>query len=227
MRIGNIAPGGSIGLAVSRGIPARELRLREILQHGLPRPGLSRAVFLWRLRNLPNLWRGAWRILWARALGLPHVYGTISLAIRRRDGAVLRLGVASMRVVTTGGAGFIVDAFQNLVELELMKYHGFGTGTTNEAVGDTTLVTELTTQYASDNIRPTGSQTEASATVYRTVGTLAPDADVAITEHGIFSQAATGGGVLLDRSKFAAVNLVAASGDSLVATYDLTIAAGG
>jgi hypothetical protein len=107
-----------------------------------------------------------------------------------------------------------------------MKYHGFGTGTTNEAAGDTTLVTELTTQYATDNTRPTGSLTEgASANIFRTVGTLSPDASVAITEHGIFSQAANSGGTLLDRSKFAAINLV--SGDSLQVTYDLTVPSGG
>ena len=74
-------------------------------------------------------------------------------------------------------------------------------------------------------MRPTGSQTEgASANIYRTVGTLAPDATVAITEHGIFTQAATGGGTLLDRSVFSAVNMV--SGDTLQSTYDLTFASG-
>ena len=48
---------------------------------------------------------------------------------------------------------------------------------------------------------------------------------MAITEHGVFSQAATGGGVLLDRSLFSVVNVVAAA-DSIVATYDLTFPSG-
>jgi hypothetical protein len=48
---------------------------------------------------------------------------------------------------------------------------------------------------------------------------------VAITEHGIFSQAAVGGGVLLDRSLFSAINLV--SGDGLQTQYDLTFTSGG
>jgi len=132
-------------------------------------------------------------------------------------GEVTVYGTLSTRVVTTAGVGYIVDAFQNLVELENMKYHGFGTGTTAEASGDTALVTEESTQYASDN----------GANVYRTVGTYSPDSGGtrAITEHGIFSQAATGGGVLLDRSVFSAVNLVAGS-DSLQVTYDLTLTAG-
>lgn len=227
MYTGNVSSSGELGMKVFRGIPARKLSLIEILRHGLPHPGLSIDVLKWRFRNVPNFWRGALRVLCARVLSLPHIYGNVSLAILRGDGSIVQLGIASMRVVTTTGAGFIVDAFQNLVELEIMKYHGFGTGTTAEAIGDTALVTELTTQYATDNTRPTGSQTETTSVIYRTVATLSPDADVAITEHGIFSQAANSGGVLLDRSKFSAVNLVAASGDSLQVTYDLTISAGG
>jgi hypothetical protein len=128
--------------------------------------------------------------------------------------------------VTTAGVGFIVDAFQNILELEIMKYHGIGTGGTAEAVGDTALVTELSTGYNPDNTRATGSLTEgAGANVFRTVGTNTVDSSPAITEHGIFSQAATGGGTLLDRSLFSAVNLV--SGDSLQSTYDLTFTSGG
>jgi hypothetical protein len=142
-----------------------------------------------------------------------------------RDGRVIDYGVASLRVITTTGAGFIVDAFQNIVEVENMKFHGLGTGTNAEAVGDTALQTELTTQYNPDSTRATGSTTEASATVFRTVGTNTFDASAAITEHGILSQAATGGGVLLDRSQFSAVNV--ANADSLQSTYDLTINTGG
>ena len=147
--------------------------------------------------------------------------------LQRFFGGVLTdYGVLSTRVVTTAGVNFIVDAFQNLQELENFKYHGYGTGTNAEASGDTTLQTELTTQYAVDNTRPTGSQTEgASANIYRTVGTLSPDSGgtIAITEHGIFS--ATSAGTLLDRSVFSAVNLVAGS-DSLQTQYDLTVPAG-
>lgn len=140
-------------------------------------------------------------------------------------GHVTEYGTLSTRVVTTAGVGYIVDAFQNLVELENMKFHGFGTGTTAEASGDTGLVTEETTQYNPDSTRPTGSQTEAAANIYRTVGTYSPDSGGtrAITEHGIFSAASAG--VLLDRSVFSAVNLVAGS-DSLQTTYDITFTTG-
>ena len=135
-------------------------------------------------------------------------------------------GIVGRRVVTTAGVNFIVDAFQNTVEVENLKFHGYGTGGTAEAAGDTALVTELTTQYATDNTRPTGTTTEgASANIYRTVGTLDPDAAVAITEHGVFSQAATGGGTLLDRTLFSVIN-VAAAGDTLETTYEIQFVAG-
>jgi len=134
-------------------------------------------------------------------------------------------GVTSRKVVTTTGAGFIVDAFQNLTELENMKYHGLGTSSAAEAVGDTGLTTELTTQYNPDNTRATGTTAEASALVYQTVGTNTLDASATVQEHGVLSQAATGGGVLLDRSLTGAQTL--SSGDSLQSTYSLTFTAGG
>jgi hypothetical protein len=183
----------------------------------------SRKVNLYRLRNLVNIWRGFWRVLIAEIFRIRTVYGVVYAKVIKANGEIVNLGCISMRVVTDTGVGFIVDAFQNLVELENMKFHGFGTGTTAEAASQTALVTELTTQYATDNTRPTGSTTEgASANIYRTVGTLSPDASVAITEHGIFS--ATSAGVLLDRSVFSAINLV--SGDSLQVTYDMTYTSG-
>jgi hypothetical protein len=129
-------------------------------------------------------------------------------------------------VVTTAGVNYIVDAFQNTVELENLKYHALGTGTTAEAAGDTALVTELTTEYNPNNTRATGSTIEgASANIYRTVGVNTLDGAAAITEHGVMSQAAVGGGTLLDRSVFSVINL--ANGDSLSSTYDLSFSSGG
>lgn len=204
--------------------PAAKLRLRDLIRRALPNTG-NREVDTYRLRNLPNMLRGLATIAIAKKVGAPTMFGVVQAEVTRADGSVLDLGVISCRVVTDTGVGFIVDAFQNSVELENMKYHGFGTGSNAEAAGNTALHTELTTQYASDNVRPTGSTTEgATANIYRTVGTLSPDATVAITEHGIFSQAATGGGVLLDKSLFSAINLI--SGDSLQITYDLTFTSG-
>lgn len=135
-------------------------------------------------------------------------------------------GVVSTRVITTAGVNFLVDAWQNITELESFKYHGIGTGSTAEAVGETALVTELTTEYNPDNTRATGSLTEgASANIFRSVGTNTVDAApaAALREHGLFSAASAG--TLWDRSLYAAITL--ASGDGLQATYDMTASAGG
>ena len=157
-------------------------------------------------------------------LSLVHLHGPHSATPGRIDD----YGVVSRRVVTTAGVNFLVDAFQNSVEVENMKYHGIGVGTGAEAVGDTALGSELTTEYNPNNTRATGSLTEgASANIFRTVGTNAVDASVAITEHGIFSQAATGGGTLFDRSMFSGSTINMVNGDSLSSTYDWTASAGG
>jgi hypothetical protein len=232
---GATRPAGSLHLQVLRGgqaaaggalWPARELSVPDIRRLGLPRPGLPGEVNRWRAANTRNLWRGVRRVLTARALNLATMYGTLYLTRITAGGDRVDYGLASMRVVTTTGVGYIVDAFQNIVEAESMKFHGIGTGAVAEASGDTALGTELTTAYNPDSTRATGSLTEgASGNIFRTVGTNTVDATAAITEHGILSQAATGGGVLLDRSVFSVINL--ASGDSLQSTYDLTFPAGG
>jgi hypothetical protein len=220
-----IGVSGTLGIQVLRGAQARARAL------GLDAPVVT-AHWTWRLRNLPKLLSGMWRVALAHVFtaitGFPVAYG--SLYLRKFDGARqvwVDYGLVGLKVVTTAGVGYIVDAFQNSVELENQKFHAFGTGTNAEASGDTALQTELTTQYATDNTRPTGTTTENGANVYRTVATFSPDSGgtIAVTEHGILSQAATGGGVLLDRTVFSAVNVVAGS-DSIQSTYDITFTAG-
>lgn len=227
MREAHVRPSGTLSLKRFAGYP-RATGLLTILRHGMPWFGfIAWSTAVWRLKNLPNLMRGLWRITIARVFGIPTHYGALYLTVFRGDGTVERLGLVSLRVVTTAGVNFIRDAFLNTTELETMKFHGFGTGTTAEAVGDTALVTEETTQYNPDSTRPTGSQASNGAGDYRTIGTYAPDSGAtrAITEHGIFS--ASSAGTLLDRSKFAAVNLDSTLGDSVQATYDFVNTAGG
>lgn len=194
--------------------------------------GAKRAPLAWRLQNALRWgfikgWIAAHLIApFANAWGVATMMSALSIRVRKASGEWVDYGVVGYRVVTTAGVGFIVDAFQNIVELEIMKYHGIGTGTTAEASGDTALVTESTTALNPDSTRATGTTTEgASGNIYRTVGTLTADAQIVVREHGVFSQAATGGGVLLDRTVFAAVTLE--NGDSLQATYELTCSAGG
>lgn len=162
----------------------------------------------------------------ARRLGLMVAYGELRGRVVHGDGTVTDYGLLGRRVVTAAGVNFLAACFDNTNEPEVFKYHGFGTGTTAESTADTALVTELTTGYASANTRPTGSQAHSTNT-YTTVATLAPSADAAVTEHGIFSSASSGSGTLWDRTKFNAINLVAANPDSLQSTYTLTLPSGG
>jgi len=141
------------------------------------------------------------------------------------SGNINDYGVVSRKVITDAGAAAVVNAFRNTVELETFNFHGLGTGAGAEAVGNTTLTTELTTQYSTDNVRPTGVQSAPAANQYQSVATITVDANVSITEHGLFSQAATGGGTLWDRSLFTALALN--SGDSIIATYVATVTSGG
>lgn len=228
----DLRPSGAIALTVLRRNPYGDRpahHLLNVLRHGLPRFGLSSEVNAWRIKNVPNLLRGLWRIYVARLFEIPTMYGAVFARVQRGGplGAWTEYGLASFRVVTTAGVTVICTRFAgtSAASIANFKFHGFGTGTTAEASSDTALVTELTTQYAVDSTRPTGSQS-ASAGTYITVGTLTPDSGgtIAVTEHGVFD--ASSSTSLLDRSKFTAVNLDSANGDSLQVTYTLTLAAG-
>lgn len=181
----------------------------------------------WRRRNAENFERSLAEQERHELSGFGTAMGHLWGQVVRRDGAVVDLGLMSCRLVTTAGVNFLVDALQGLVEPELLRFHGLGTGTAAEAVGDTALATELTTQYSTASTRPTGTLGEqaGNANVFETTATITVSAAVGVTEHGIFSQAAVPGGTLLDRTVFAVVNL--ASGESLQAVYRLTLPAGG
>lgn len=132
------------------------------------------------------------------------------------NGEVTDYGLVSTKVVTDAGVAYLVGCLNSAQASDVFKYHGAGTGTTAEAVGQTALITEV-------GSRATGSQTTGSgANVYRTVGTITFGSTLAITEHGIFSAASAG--TMLDRSVFAAINVI--NGDSIQFTYDLTLPSG-
>lgn len=158
--------------------------------------------------------------------GITTLTSELSLRLFRANGEIVDYGVVSRRVITDAGVAFLVDDWDNNgQDITTLNFHGMGTGTTAEAVGDTALVTESTTALNPDSTRATGTRSQPAANQYRTVGTLTFDASAAITEHGIFSQAATGGGTLWDRSVFSAINVV--SGDSIQTTYTCTVSSGG
>jgi hypothetical protein len=217
---GRIQPSGELKVT--------PIRRKGFYEHGLPKDTPLRYRLRTVLLEVFLRFRLAAKGLWR---GLVHGSGVIAvgrlyLSVIRANGDIEHLGLVCTKVVTTAGVGFLVDAWQNLVEPEIMKYHGFGTGTNAEAAADTALQTECTTALNPDSTRATGTLTEgASGNIFRSVGTALFDASAAVTEHGLLSQAATGGGTLWDRSVFSAVNV--ASGDSIQATYDATFPSGG
>lgn len=214
-------------------IPAYQLETMRRLIAGEPvavhRPSLG-----WRIRQTIHLIRNgsyfvkplAWA---ARRLGLMVGYGELHLRTYHRDGSITEYGLASRKLVTDAGVAYLCNDMNNAAssaDISLFKFHGFGTGTTAESAAQTALVTELTTEYAVNSTRPTGSQASSTNT-YTSVGTLTPDSGgtLAITEHGLFS--ASSSTTLWDRSKFTAVNLDSTAGDSLAATYVATFPSGG
>ena len=244
---GETQPQGGLGLRVIRGDggasgvitperPGKELSLPEILRFGTPQKldphgnPMDPQVREWRKSNAVHLGRRLAQKTFARSvakqLHLPYFWSQLYLRVLKADGREFDLGLVGIHQVVDAGVEFIVDAFNDTTELETLKFHGIGTGSTAEGSTETALVTELTTQYTTDNTRATGTTAEgASANIYQTVGTNPVDATVALREHGILDQAAVGGGVLLDRTLYALINLD--SGDSLQSTYELTLNSGG
>jgi hypothetical protein len=168
-------------------------------------------VFWYKVRNLPTRLRG-WKAELLALLGLGINVGLTATLIRA-DGSRVELGVLSRRVVTTAGINYVVDAFQNLTELENFDFHDAGTGTTAENAADTTLQTPF------GGSRVSGTATEPAANQYRSTATIPFTSTLAITEHGLFS--ASSAGTLFDRSVFTAINVV--NGDSIQFEYTLTV----
>lgn len=200
----------------------------QLVARKIPR---TRAPLAWRVKNTLRWafirgWIAAHLIApFANLWGVMTAVGSLDVVLIKATGERIYYGTVGYRVITSAGVAFLVDAWQNTTEVENLKYHGCGTGTTAEASGDTALVTESTTALNPDSTRATGTQTETSANVLKSAGTVTFDASAAITEHGLFSQAATGGGTLWDRTVFSAINVV--SGDSIAFEYSVTLSAGG
>lgn len=213
------------GIFSGKSIVFGDLPVEEQLKQGMPSLRIPRHIAEWREENLPNLLRGADDLIMARKFGLRIPVGSLHAKIFRANGEVDNLGLVSLRVVTNSGVAAIVDAFQGLFTLSNFKYHGLGTSNTAEAATDSALGAELTTEYSTDNQRATGTTAENAANIFETVATVTVDADnTGIYEHGIFSQAASPGGTLLDRSVIALVTLN--NGDGYQGTYRLTIPSG-
>lgn len=195
------------------------------------RVACQKAPLSWRIRNALR-WAFVWGLitnslarLFSVITGIPTMIAELAIKVRRADGTWIDYGIVSRRVVTDAFVAFVVDDWDGGAnDISLFNYHGVGTGTGAEAAGDTALGTESTTILTTDSTRATGTKSQPAANQLRSVGTISFDGSGAITEHGVFTQEATGGGTLMDRSVFSAINV--ASGDSIVATYTMTLTSG-
>jgi hypothetical protein len=156
-----------------------------------------------------------------RALGLlpesnvVELTGMLSARVFRANGRVQDLGVIARKKVTTAFVNHLVDSLQNqtATPIDTFKYHDSGTGVGAESNANTALGTPC------GEARDVGTQLEgASANIYKSVATHTYAGPFAITEHGLFSAAAAG--TLMDRSVFAAINVVAT--EKIEFSYELT-----
>ncbi len=179
--------------------------------------------FWYRIRN----WRSELHmllveagVLLARMLGVLTIYGTLSATIIKADGTRIELGALGKRVVTDAGVAFLVDDWDSGAQsITNMNFHDSGTSATAENASDTNLIAE-----AGPTTRATGTKSQPSANVLRSVGTIAYTGTLGIQEHGLFSTAARTTDELWDRTVFSVINVV--NGDSIQFTYDCTLTAG-
>lgn len=180
--------------------------------------------FGYRCRNLASILRGMRVLLGAKigsCLGAVTMYGELSAIHILADGTRIDLGVLGRRVVTDVGVAHLVDDWDDgSGNIENFNFHDSGTSATAEAVTDTNLIAE-----AGPTTRATGTKSQPSANIIRSVGTIAYTGTLAIVEHGLFSTAARTTDLLWDRTVFGAINVD--SGDSIQFTYSLTVNAGG
>jgi len=121
-------------------------------------------------------------------------------------------------VVTTAFVDYIVDnLITEVAAFGDFKFHDSGTGVGVEAIDDTTLGT------ACGEARDIGTQAENAHNIYESVATNTYAGGFAITEHGLFNIAA--GGILMDRTKFGAITVVATN--QIQFTFTISFTAGG
>jgi hypothetical protein len=178
----------------------------------------------WRIRNAlrPMYWFGYLTNRAAKTFssitGIPTMTAELSVVLRRRDGSVVNYGVVGYRSITTAFVNYMVDQLQTETSTwGDFKYHDSGVGSTAENVANTAMET------TDGESRVTGTQTESSANIYVSVGTITYTTTKAITEHGLFNDATAG--TLLDRTVFSAINVV--NTDTITFTYSLTVSSGG
>lgn len=227
--IGKGAGSGELTIKVIRGGGKKRISLLSRLMAWLSVWWASTYVARWKVKNmLTTPFLKGWMSHHAAKLA-GNLFGwnigisELRAELLKADGTRIDYGVVSHRVVTDAFIAALIDHLDNAgATISAYKYHGVGTGTTAEAAGDTALVTESTAILTVDSTRATGTQTQPTASQYRSTATQTFDGSGAITEHGIFNQAATGGGGLMDRSVFSAINVASSDGIQFTYTYSQT-----
>lgn len=177
----------------------------------------------YRIRNLRSeihMWLIRLGMRISHMFGCMTTIGELSAILIRADGSIVDYGIVGMRVVTDVGVAEMVDDWADgSGDISAFNYHDSGVGGTAENQTDTTLVTQ-----AGPTTRATGTKSQPSANVIRSIGIIAYAGTLSITEHGLFNQAAQGG-ILWDRTLFSSIGVT--SGDSIQFTYNCTMTAGG
>ena len=144
---------------------------------------------------------------------------TLLKARHIRNGKEIGKRIVRNRVITDV---FVQDIVDNLISptgsFGNYKYHDTGTGEEGETPVNTGLGTPC------GEARDVGTQTEgASPNIYKSVASHVYAGAFAITEHGLFDSAT--GGILMDRTKFVAINVLAT--DEIEFTFIVTFQSGG
>lgn len=156
----------------------------------------------------------------AATIRADQIFATSLRLIHRRAGEVLADLDLGDGVVTTAGVNLLAaDYLSATATLKLANWHDFGTGATAAAIGDTALGAVSIYRAA----RSAGSQSNPSAGVYRTIGSMVFTGSTTIREWGLFT--ALTSGTMWDRRVWAGTAVI--DQDSIEARYSLTPAAGG
>lgn len=133
--------------------------------------------------------------------------------------------VTKDKVITDDFCEDIVAALIAETWTPLYKYHHSGTGSNAENATDEALQTPV------EDARDVGSHEEgANAKEYKSIATTTYTGTHTLREHGIFKTAGAGGppvvgGVLMDRTVFAAIGVV--SGNQVEWTFTIAFTSGG
>lgn len=182
-------------------------RLKNLLLHLRVNFNNFKAIFM---RKLAEVGFGGGIINGQTELTVMHI----------RNGEVIGKRRVLDKVITNAFVNDIVDALKGdtspYTNFKNYKYHGTGTGTTAEAATQTALITPV-------EARVEGTQEEGTPNQYKSVATITYTGTRAITEHGLFNAAT--GGILMDRTVFPVVNVIA--GDSIQFTFTVQFNSGG